>query len=226
MRKRILVVEDEKEIVRLLQRSLTAHGYEVQTAESGESALAILEAQPPPDALLLDLGLPDISGLEVCKRIRAQSPLPPIIVLSVRSKERDKVRALDLGADDYIAKPFGINEVLARIRVALRHASYVPLQREAVITIGPLRLDLNQQLVFLNEQEIKLTPTEYNLLKILIENRGKILTQQVLLRQVWGKDPSQQTHYLHVYMSHLRRKIEPDPLHPRFLHTLSGIGYR
>jgi two-component system, OmpR family, KDP operon response regulator KdpE len=198
----------------------------VQTAENGESALTILESQVPPDAMLLDLGLPDISGLEVCKRVRAKSPLPPIIILSVRSKERDKVHALDLGADDYIAKPFGINEVLARLRVALRHAAYMPIQREEMITIGPLQLDLNQQLVYLNKQEIKLTPTEYNLLKILVEHRGKILTQQVLLKQVWGKEPSQQAHYLHVYMSHLRRKIEPDPMHPRFLHTLSGIGYR
>ncbi len=220
-----MIVEDEKEIARALQRSLAAHGYEVLTVTNGEDALETL-AQEPPDLMLLDLGLPGISGLEVCKSVRARSPQPPIIVLSVRSQERDKVRALDLGADDYVAKPCGIHEVLARIRVALRHAAYLPLQTEERLSFGPLEVDVTQQRALLHGQEIKLTPTEYSLLKVLLDHQGKILTQQTLLKHVWGTSRSMESHYLHVYISHLRRKIEPDPAHPRFLHTISGVGYR
>lgn len=224
-KKRILIVDDELEIVRALQRGLVAHGYEVLTAATGESALETVEQQRP-DLLLLDLNLPGISGLDVCKQIRTQSELPAIIVITVRDKERDKVRALDLGADDYVSKPFGINEVLARIRVALRHISRFSPQTEASITIGPLIVDFAQRLVYVNDQEIKLTPTEYDLLKIFIQHRGKIMTQQMLLTQVWGTNHDTKSHYLHVYIGHLRRKIEPDPAHPRFLTTISGVGYR
>jgi two-component system KDP operon response regulator KdpE len=222
---RILVIDDEMEIVRILQRSLTAHGYDVLTATSGEKALEVLEQQRP-DIILLDLGLPGMSGLEVCKHIRAQSNLPPIIVVSVRATERDKVQALDLGADDYICKPFGIQEVVARIRVALRHSVHVPVGTEARITIGPLEIDLEQRQVTVSGQEIRLTPTEYDLLKVLIKNRGKIMTPQMLITQVWGADRSIQAHYLHVYIGQLRRKIEPDPASPRLLLTVSGAGYR
>lgn len=221
---RILIVEDEIEIVRALQRSLSGHGYEALTADSGEKALEII-AQQNVDLLLLDLGLPGMNGLQVCKYIREQSDLP-IIVISVKNKERDKVQALDLGADDYVSKPFGINEVLARIRVALRHSALIPPRAEPQITIGPLQVDFAQHLAYVNGQEVKLTPTEYDLLKVFIINRGKIMTQQMLLTQVWGTTHDNKSHYLHVYIGHLRRKIEPDPTHPRFLLTISGVGYR
>jgi two-component system, OmpR family, KDP operon response regulator KdpE len=221
---RILVVDDEIEITRALQRSLTAHGYEVFTASVGEEALERI-AHYRPDLVLLDLGLPGMSGLEVCRRVRAQSALP-IIVLSVKDTERDKVQALDLGADDYVSKPFGINEVLARVRVALRHTAQVQTGTEPIFSSGQLRVDFAQRLVTNNGQEIKLTPTEYDLLKALIKNRGKIMTRQMLLSQVWGTGYGADSHYLHVYIGQLRRKIEPDPTHPRFILTVSGVGYR
>jgi two-component system KDP operon response regulator KdpE len=175
--------------------------------------------------MVLDLGLPGMSGLEVCRRVRAQSNLP-IIVLSVKDTERDKVLALDLGADDYVAKPFSMNEVLARIRVALRHAAQVESGTEPIFTAGPLRVDFAQRLVQVNGQEVRLTPTEYDLLKALIKNSGKIMTRQMLLSQVWGTGYGAESHYLHVYIGQLRRKIEPDPTHPRFILTISGVGYR
>ncbi len=221
---RILVVDDEIEILRALQRSLTAHGFEVFSASNGEEALEAI-AHHRPDLILLDLGLPGISGLEVCRRVRAESSLP-IIVLSVKDAERDKVQALDLGADDYVPKPFGIDEVLARIRVALRHSAHVQSGTEPTFSAGPLRVDFAQRLVQVNGQEVKLTPTEYDLLKALIKNRGKIMTRHMLLAQVWGTGYGTESHYLHVYIGQLRRKIEPDPAHPRFILTISGVGYR
>jgi two-component system KDP operon response regulator KdpE len=221
---RILVVDDEVEIMRALQRSLTAFGYDVFTANSGEEALDEV-ARHRPDLILLDLGLPGISGLEVCKRVREQSNLP-IIVLSVKDTERDKVLALDLGADDYVSKPFGMNEVLARVRVALRHTAQVQSGTEPIFTVGPLRVDFAQRNVQVNGKDIKLTPTEYDLLKALIKNNGKIMTRQMLLAQVWGTGYGTEAHYLHVYVGQLRRKIEPDPAHPRFILTVSGVGYR
>jgi len=224
-KKRILVVDDEIEIVRVLQRSLAAHGYEVLTADNGEAALQTVILQRP-DLILLDLNLPGMNGLEVCKQIRIQSELPPIIVITVRDRERDKVRALDLGADDYVSKPFSINEVLARVRVALRHASRFTPEADTHVTIGSLTVDFSQHLAYVNGQEIKLTPTEYELLKIFIQHRGKIMTQQMLLTRIWGTNHDTKSHYLHVYIGHLRRKIEPDPAHPHFLTTISGVGYR
>lgn len=221
---RILVVDDEVEILRALQRSLTAHDFEVFTASNGEDALEGI-ARHRPDLMLLDLGLPGMSGLEVCKRVRAESNLP-IIVLSVKDAERDKVLALDLGADDYVPKPFGMAEVLARIRVALRHSAQVHSGTEPSFSAGPLKVDFAQRLVQVNGQEVKLTPTEYDLLKALIKNSGKILTRQMLLSQVWGTGYGTESHYLHVYIGQLRRKIEPDPAHPRFILTISGVGYR
>src|SRR5258708_2024897 len=221
---RILVVDDEIEIMRALQRSLTAHGFEVFTAGSGEEALdAIIQHRP--DLMVLDLGLPGMSGLEVAKRVRAQSNLP-IIVLSVKDTERDKVLALDLGADDYVSKPFSMNEVLARIRVALRHSAPAHAGTEPIFSAGPLRVDFAQRVVTVDHVEIKLTPTEYDLLKALIKNNGKIMTRQMLLSQVWGTGYGADAHYLHVYIGQLRRKIEPDPAHPRFILTISGVGYR
>jgi two-component system KDP operon response regulator KdpE len=221
---RILAVDDEIEIVRALERSLAAHGFEVFTASSGEEALEAISLHRP-DLVLLDLGLPSMSGLEVIKRVRAQSNLP-IIVLSVKGTEHDKVQALDLGADDYVSKPFGMNEVLARVRVALRHSAQVDSGTEAIFSAGPLRVDFAQRLVQVNGQEVKLTPTEYDLLKALIKNSGKIMTRQMLLSQVWGTGYGAESHYLHVYVGQLRRKIEPDPAHPRFILTISGVGYR
>ena len=221
---RILVVDDEREIRRALQRNLAAHGYEVLTAESGEQALIELAAHRP-DLMLLDLGLPGMSGLEVCKRVRAESNLP-ILVLSVKDTERDKVQALDLGADDYVSKPFGMDEVLARIRVILRHSAQVQVGTEPIWTSGPLRVDFAQRQVMVNGIEVKLTPTEYDLLKALISSRGKILTRQMLLSQVWGSGYGADAHYLHVYIGQLRHKIEPDPTHPYFILTVSGVGYR
>lgn len=221
---RILVVDDEVEILRVLQRSLLAHGYEVFMAQSGEEALDAISRHRL-DLILLDLGLPGMSGLEICRRVRAESNLP-IIVLSVKDAERDKVMALDLGADDYVPKPFGIDEVLARIRVALRHAAPVQSGTEPIFVAGPLRVDFAQRQVQVNGQDVKLTPTEYDLLKVLIKNSGKIMTRQMLLKEVWGTGYSAEAHYLHVYIGQLRRKIEPDPAHPRFILTISGVGYR
>jgi two-component system KDP operon response regulator KdpE len=221
---RILVVDDEIEIIRVLQRSFVAHGYEVFVASDGETALEKI-TRCRPDLVLLDLGLPGISGLEVCRRVRAQSALP-IIVLSVKDRERDKVQALDLGADDYVSKPFGINEVLARIRVALRHSAQVQTGTEPTYVCGQLSVDFSRRQVLLSGQEVKLTPTEYDLLKALVTNRGKIMTRQMLLSQVWGTGYGADTHYLHVYIGQLRRKIEADPAHPHFIQTVSGVGYR
>ena len=220
----ILVVDDEKEILRALQRNLSAHGYEIFTASSGEQALDEI-ALHRPDLMVLDLGLPGMSGLEVCKAVRAQSNLP-IIVLSVKDTERDKVQALDLGADDYVSKPFGMNEVLARIRVALRHSAQVQAGTEPIFAAGSLKVDFAQRIVTVNGAEVRLTPTEYDLLKALIKNSGKIMTRQMLLSQVWGAGYGADAHYLHVYIGQLRRKIEPDPAHPRFILTISGVGYR
>ena len=221
---RILVVDDEIEIMRALQRSLAAHGYEIFTASTGEEALDEVLAHRP-DLVLLDLGLPGMSGLEVCKRIREQSNLP-IIVLSVKDTERDKVMALDFGADDYVSKPFGMDEVLARVRVALRHTAQIQAGTEPVFVAGPLRVDFALRNVQVDGKDAKLTPTEYDLLKALIKNSGKIMTRQMLLTQVWGTGYGTEAHYLHVYVGQLRRKIEPDPTHPRFILTVSGVGYR
>lgn len=221
----VLVVDDEVEIVRALQRSLVAHGYKVFTARNGEAAVEAT-ARHRPDIMLLDLMLPGISGLEVCRRVRAESNMP-IIVLSVKDNEHEKVEALDMGADDYIPKPFGIDEVLARIRVALRHSVQVETRAQLLYQAGPLLVDFAARRVWLSEQEISLTPTEYDLLKIFISHRGKIMTRQLLLTQMWGAEEMEaRMHSLHVYVAQLRQKIEPSPDHPRFIITIPGVGYR
>ena len=220
----ILVVDDEREIVRALRRSLSAHGYTVLTASSGEEAVEIVARQRP-DLVLLDLLLPGMSGLEVCRRVRTESSIP-IIVLSVKGAERDKVEALDLGADDYIQKPFGMGEVLARIRVALRRAIQPPRGAEPRFETGPLSIDFALRRVLVYEREVSLTPTEYDLLKVFITHRGKILTRQMLLSEVWGAEAHARTHTLHVYVALLRQKIEPLPERPRFILTIPGVGYR
>ena len=220
----ILVVDDEREVVRALQRSLEAHGYQVLTASSGEEAVELV-AERHLDLLLLDLLLPAMSGLEVCRQVRAISQVP-IIVLSVKGAEYDKVEALDLGADDYIAKPFGMNEVLARVRVALRHAAGPQADKETRFQAGPLAVDFTQRRVLLSGREVHLTPTEYDLLTVFIAQRGKLLTRQMLLRALWGAEAHARTHSLHVYVAQLRQKIEPVPERPRFILTIPGIGYR
>lgn len=220
----ILVVDDEREIVRALQRTLNAHGYTVLTASTGEEAIEIV-TQHRPDLLLLDLLLPGMSGLEVCWRVRAVSNVP-IIVLSVKNTERDKVEALDLGADDYIAKPFGMNEVLARVRVVLRRVIQPASGAEPRFEAGSLAVDFAKRSVHVEGLEVTLTPTEYGLLKVFITNRGKILTRQMLLNEVWGAEAHARTHSLHVYVAQLRQKIEPVLERPRFILTVPGVGYR
>ena len=221
---RILVVDDELEIVRVLRHSLSAQGYMVLVATSGEEAMEVV-SQRRPDLLLLDLLLPGMSGLEVCRMVRESSNVP-IIVLSVKDSERDKVEALDLGADDYVAKPFGINEVLARIRVALRRVARPRNGAAPCYQGGALSVDFAQRHVRLNGKEVALTPTEYGLLKVFITFRGKILTRQQLLKEVWGTHTHGRTHSLHVYVAQLGQKIESAPEHRRFILTIPGVGYR
>jgi two-component system KDP operon response regulator KdpE len=220
----ILVVDDEQEIVRVLRRNLSAHGYMVLVAGSGEEAIEVVSRQRP-DLLLLDLSLPGMSGLEVCRKIRAASNVP-IIVLSVRDTEREKVEALDLGADDYVAKPFGINEVLARVRVILRRVVQPPNGAAPCYRAGPLSVDFARRHVCLNGEEVALTPTEYSLLRVFITYRGKVLTRQQLLKEVWGTCTYGRTHSLHIYVAQLRQKIEPVPRCPSFILTIPGVGYR
>ncbi|MFL5662677.1 MAG: response regulator transcription factor [Ktedonobacteraceae bacterium] len=220
----ILVVDDEREIVRALKRSLSAYGFMVLTASSGEEAVEVVARQHP-DLMLLDLLLPGMSGLEVCRQVRKTSNVP-IIVLSVKDAERDKVEALDLGADDYVAKPFGMDEVLARVRVALRRIAQVSSGAEPRFQAGPLSVDFALRRVQVHGREVGLTPTEYDLLKVFITHRGKLLTRQMLLKEVWGDEAHARTHSLHVYVAQLRQKIEPDPERPRFILTIPGVGYR
>ncbi len=219
---RILIVDDEPAIQRFLATALAGGEFAVFQAENGHAALAAAVTVKP-DVVLLDLGLPDMDGVEVIGRIRQWSQTP-IIVLSVRDREADKVRALDAGADDYLTKPFGVGELLARIRVMLRRS----LQQapEPVIRIDELELDLARRLVTLDGQPLALTPTEYELLRLLATNAGKVLTHRQILREVWGPNAEEQTHYLRVHMAHLRAKLEAEPNQPKHLRTDAGIGYR
>lgn len=219
---RVLVVDDEAQILRLLRRTLEAQGYTVEAVPNGSGALDAAERHPP-DAVLLDLMLPDLDGLEVCRRLRERLEAP-IIILSARGEERKKVEALDLGADDYLTKPFGTDELLARIRAALRHAARST--RGPVLQAGELALDLERRLVTRGDQPIHLTPKEYAALKYLVQHAGRVLTHRTLLATIWGVEYGDELHYLHVLINQLRRKIEPDPAQPRFLLTEPGIGYR
>jgi len=224
MSARILIVDDEPQIGRLLKTTLGAHGYEIAVAADGQAALD-QAARWRPDVILLDLGLPVIDGLEVCRRIREWSQVP-IIVLTVRDAEQDKVAALDLGADDYLTKPFGADELLARIRVALRHAARATVVDEPVLRFGDLTLDLTRRVVARDGEEVHLTPTEYELLKTLATQAGRVLTHGMLLRAVWGSAYEQDAPTLRVFITQLRRKIEADPAHPVHILTEPGIGYR
>ncbi|MCU0509195.1 MAG: response regulator [Anaerolineae bacterium] len=219
---RILIVDDEQAIRRFLRASLTAHGYAVQEAATGEDALrAVVTVRP--DILILDLGLPDIDGVEVTRRLREWSAIP-VLILSVRGDEADKILALDAGADDYLTKPFGVGELLARLRVALRHRA--PAPGDPLLAAGDLSIDLARRLVLLAGEPVQLTPTEYDLLRVLLAHAGKVLTHRQLLREVWGAAYEAETHLLRVNISNLRRKIEPEPARPRYILSEPGIGYR
>lgn len=218
---RILVVDDEQQILRALRTNLRGAGYDVVTAATAEEALAEL-AMRPPDAVILDLLLPDGSGTDVCRELRRWSTVP-VIVLSAVGDEKEKVAALDAGADDYVTKPFGIDELLARLRAALRR---VTQPTEPVVEIGDLRIDLEKRAAFVAGQPLQLTPHEYGMLELFARNPGKLLTHRAILREVWGPGYGEESHYLHVYVSQLRRKIEVDPTRPRYLLTEPGAGYR
>jgi len=219
---RVLVVDDEKAIRRFLRASLTAHGYTVFEASSGQEGLNAVVADRP-DLLILDLGLPDKDGIEVTRQLREWTQIP-IIILSVREQETDKIAALDAGADDYLTKPFGVGELLARLRVALRHANQSADQ--PVFTSGELTVDLARRLVTVADEEVQLTPTEYELLKLMVTHAGKVLTHRQILRQVWGVGYANELHLLRVNISNLRRKIEPDLTRPTYIVTEPGVGYR
>jgi len=218
---RILVVDDEPQILRALQTNLRGAGYEVFTAATAEAALAEAAARQP-DAIILDLVLPDGNGTDVCRELRGWTSVP-VIVLSAVGDEGEKVAALDAGADDYVTKPFGIDELLARLRASLRRAEPTG---EPVIEIGDLTVDLEKRSVTLSGKRVPLTPHEFELLALLARNPGKLLTHAAILREVWGPRYGRESHYLHVYVSQLRRKIEPDPMRPRYLLTEPGAGYR
>jgi two-component system KDP operon response regulator KdpE len=221
----LLLIEDEPQMRRFLRPTLQAHGYQVVEAATAREGLAQAAGRNP-ELILLDLGLPDLDGLEVVRTIR-RSARTPVIVLSARGQEQDKVAALDLGADDYLTKPFGASELLARIRAALRRAALPPgAAAEPVFQTGELRVDLVRRQVFRGEEEAHLTPTEYRLLAALIRNAGRVTTHRQLLEEVWGANYTDQSHYLRVYMAQLRHKLERDPTRPRLLTTEPGVGYR
>jgi two-component system, OmpR family, KDP operon response regulator KdpE len=220
----ILVIDDEPQILRALRTILLEKQFRVTTASRGEEGLTLAAANPP-DLIILDLGLPDMSGIEVCGRLRTWTQVP-IIVLTVRDSEQDKVAALDRGADDYLTKPFGIEELLARIRVALRHSVQSQGGHETVIKAGPLAVDLIRHIVTRDGAEVKLTATEFNLLAYLAANAGRVLTHQTILTHVWGEPDANQVEYLRVYMRQLRKKLEADSSQPVYLLTELGVGYR
>jgi len=219
---RVLLVDDEPAIRRFLRASLVAHDYKIFEAATGEEAISAVIAHRP-DLVILDLGLPDMDGIEVTKKLREWAKIP-ILILSVREHEQEKIAALDAGADDYLTKPFGIGELLARMRVALRHT--VPASDAPIFTTGELSVDLARRVVTLAGSEVQLTPTEYDLLRILVTHVDRVLTHHQLLREVWGVGYEQETHMLRVNISNLRRKIEPDPTRQRYIVTEPGVGYR
>jgi len=218
----VLIIDDEVQIRRLLRVTLEGNGYRVLEAASGQEGL-VEAAQGRPDVIILDLGLPEMDGTTVLKRLREWSQAP-VVVLSVRDAELDKVSLLDMGADDFMTKPFSTAELLARLRVAQRHAQ--PIEDNAVFQCGNLQVDLASRIVTQKGQEVKMTPTEYSLLRLLVRNAGKVVTHRQILKEVWGPTYVEQTHYLRVYVAHLREKIEADPSRPEILVTEPGVGYR
>ena len=219
---RILCVDDEPHLRRTLGANLRARGYEVDLAESGERAIEIATTHKP-DAIILDLGLPGMSGIQVIRALRHWTSVP-IIVLSARDSEFDKVGALDAGADDYVSKPFGMGELLARLRAALRRAT--PDEETPVIVTPDFTIDLATNRITSADGEIKLTPTEWHLVEVLVRNSGRLVTSKELLKTVWGPEYGNETNYLRVHIAHIRRKMEPEPSMPRYFHTESGMGYR
>jgi two-component system KDP operon response regulator KdpE len=220
----IVIIEDAPEIRKFLKTALTPRGYHPSFAETAREGLSLLTLHPP-ELIILDLGLPDMDGLEVIKNVREWSQVP-IIVLSARGQEQDKITALESGADDYLTKPFSVGELLARLSVALRHSRLRNQQESPVFTYADLTVDLAKRHVFIGDEEIHLTPTEYKLLSTLVKHAGKVVTHCQLLKEVWGKYSTEQNHYLRIYMQHLRQKLHDDPLQPRYLLTETGIGYR
>jgi two-component system KDP operon response regulator KdpE len=218
---RVLVVDDEPQILRALQIKLRGAGYAVETAATAQEAL-MKAGMRPPEAIVLDLLLPDGSGTDVCRELRRWSTAP-ILVLSAVGEEEEKIAALDAGADDYVTKPFSGDELLARLRAALRRAAPSP---EPVVEVGELRIDLDKRAVTMAGTPVSLTPIEYDLLRLLAENQGKLLTHPMILRAIWGPAFQEESNYLHVHVSHLRRKIEPDPARPRYILNQAGVGYR
>ena len=218
---RILIVDDEPQILRALQLKLRSAGYAVETAASAGEA-RIKASMRPPEAIILDVLLPDGRGTDVCRELRSWSEVP-ILVLSAVGEEEEKIAALDAGADDYVTKPFSGDELLARLRAALRRTR---ASAQPVIEIGELRIDLEGRHVTMNGREVTLTPIEYDLLRLLAENEGKLITHPTILREIWGPAYGEESNYLHVYVSHLRRKIEPDPARPRYILNQPGVGYR
>jgi two-component system, OmpR family, KDP operon response regulator KdpE len=222
---KVLVIDDEREIRRFLRISLVNHGYQPVEAQTGHDGLRQV-ARERPDLVLLDLGLPDIDGMEVIREMRQWSQVP-IIVVSACGRDAEKVTALEAGADDYLTKPFGVSELIARIRVALRHTAHGQDESDAPeFMVDRLRVDFARHQVFVADKEVHLTPTEYRLLTTLVKQSGRVVTHRQLLREVWGPDSVLESHYLRVYMAHLRRKIELDPVCPRLLLTEPGVGYR
>lgn len=219
---RVLVVDDENAIRRYLHTALTAQGFNVFEAANGEEAMKAVIAHRP-DLIILDLGLPDFDGIEVTRRLREWSQTP-IIILSVREAENDKIAALDAGADDYLTKPFGTGELMARMRVVMRRLATKP--DEPILQVDKLKMDLSRRFVSIAEKEISLTPTEYDILRLLMQNAGMVLTHRQLLKQVWGTAYESEMHMLRVNISNLRRKIEPDPARPTYIRTEAGVGYR
>jgi two-component system KDP operon response regulator KdpE len=219
---RILVVDDEPQLLRALGTNLRARGYDVELAPTGEAALTVA-ARKHPDLVVLDLGLPGMDGTEVIRGLRGWTSVP-IIVLSVREREADKVAALDAGADDYVTKPFGMDELLARLRAALRRAA--PAEEDAVVETGDFTVDLAAKRVTGSEGEVRLTPTEWHVVEVLVRNAGKLVTQRRLLQEVWGPQYEKETNYLRVYLAQIRRKLEPDPAKPRYFITEARMGYR
>jgi two-component system, OmpR family, KDP operon response regulator KdpE len=221
----VVIIEDEPQIRRFLRATLSTQGFRLVEAVTGEDGL-VQAATRQPDIVILDLGLPDVDGLDVIRRLREWTAVP-IVVLSARGQERDKIAALDAGADDYVSKPFGVGELLARMRVALRHAVQGSKDPgEVVFSVGDLSVDLARRYVHVAGQQIHLTPIEYRLLTTLIRHAGKVMTHNQLLTEVWGPNQTEQSHYLRVYAAQLRRKLEADPAQPRYLLTEPGVGYR
>lgn len=218
----VIVVDDELHIRRFLRISLTGGGYIVHEAADGESAIQKV-AQVRPDIVILDMGLPDMDGLEVLRRLREWTKVP-VIILSVRDADDDKVAALDAGADDYLTKPFSTEELMARLRVAMRHAT--PAADAPRFAVGAVQVDLARRLVTVNGETVKLTPTEYALLRLMVQHAGKVLTHRQILREVWGREYENETHYLRVYFAQLRQKLEANPTRPTLILTEPGIGYR